>query len=131
MFKKLLCLALIAVSIHVLAGLSAAAASTDEEKQARRAEKVKTAIVKLGTGHDARVGVQLRDKTKLAGYISALTDDGFIVTDLNTGAATAVAYPDVKQVQGHNLSTGAKIAIISLSIAAGLLAFFLWLENYG
>jgi hypothetical protein len=42
-----------------------------------------------------------------------------------------VTYTDVAQVKGHNLSTGAKIAIISLAIAAGILAFFLWLENYG
>lgn len=41
-----------------------------------------------------------------------------------------VAYPNVAQVNGHNLSTGAKIAIIGLAIIAGLLAFFLWLENY-
>jgi hypothetical protein len=36
----------------------------------------------------------------------------------------------VKQVQGNNLSTGAKIAI-GLGILAAILALLLFLENYG
>ena len=42
------------------------------------------------------------------------------MTDLKTGASNKVAYADVKQVKGNNLSTGAKIAI-GVSVAAGLI----------
>ena len=131
MCKKLLSLTLAALLIHLLVGAQFASASTDTQKQARLAGKIKLGILKLGIGKEARVAVRLRDKTKLVGYISEVREDRFAVTDINTGATTMVTYPDVAQGKGHNLSTGAKIAIIGLAIAAGVLAFFLWLENYG
>ena len=90
---------------------------------------MKAGIGQLGVGEQARVRVRLRDGQKLAGYVKNAREDFFVIEDLKTGAATGVNYPDVTQVKGHHLSKGAKIAIISLSIATGLLAFFLWLEN--
>lgn len=131
MYKRHLSLALAAILIHLAVGARYTPASTDAQKQARFAEKVKLGILKLGVGKEARVSVKLRDKTKLAGYISEVKDDRFAITDTKTGATSMVGYTDVAQVKGQNLSTGAKIAIISLAIAAGVLAFFLWLENYG
>ena len=69
MFKKLLSLSLVALLIN-LAGVTTAYAASKEEKQARFAEKVKANVLKFGTGEAARVKIKLRDKTKLAGYIS-------------------------------------------------------------
>jgi hypothetical protein len=89
-----------------------ALAKSKAEKEARQVEKVKAGIAKLGVGQEARVALKLKDKTKLAGYISEAGKDSFAVTDLKTGATTRVAYSDVAQVQGHNLSKGAKIAIV-------------------
>lgn len=123
MFKKLLSLALVALLIN-LAGVTPAYASK-EEKQARFAEKVKAGVLKFGTGEAARVKVKLRDKTQLAGYISAADGEGFTVIDSKTGMATTIAYPQVKKVQGHNLSTGAKIAI-GVGIAAAIIFIILW-----
>lgn len=124
MFKKLLSLFLVALLIN-LAGVTPAYAESKEEKQARVAEKVKASVLKFGTGEAARVKITLRDKTKLAGYISVADGDGFTVIDSKTGMATAIAYPQVKSVQGNNLSTGAKIAI-GVGIAAGILFIILW-----
>jgi hypothetical protein len=95
--------------LHTPGGLALAASKA--EKESRRVEKVKAGIAKLGTGKDARIAVRLSDNTKLSGYLSHVNDDSFIVTDLKTGATTRIAYPEVIQVKGHNLSTGAKIAI--------------------
>ena len=53
-----------------------------------------------------------------------MDEERFTVTD-KTGAATSVAYPQVKSVQGNNLSTGAKIAI-GVGIAAALIFAILW-----
>ncbi|HVF66808.1 MAG TPA: hypothetical protein VM914_04045 [Pyrinomonadaceae bacterium] len=105
-------------------------AATGAEKEAKRAEKVRTQFAKLGTGRDARVRVQLRDKTKLEGYLSAADADTFTVTD-NAGKSTAVPYPQVKKAQGNNLSTGAKIAI-GAGIGAGvtLLIIFLYIAAH-
>jgi hypothetical protein len=124
MFKKLLSLSLVGLLIN-LAGVTPAYAASKEEKQARFAEKVKASVLKFGTGEAARVKIKLRDKTKLAGYISAADGERFTVIDSKTGMATTIAYPQVKSVQGHNLSTGAKIAI-GVGIAAAIIFIILW-----
>jgi len=119
MLKKILCLALMGLLINV-AGAVPVRAASKEEKQAQFAGQVKAGIAKLGTGAEARVEVRLRDKTKLKGYVSEAAGEHFVVTDSKTGAATAVAYSQVKQVRGHNLSTGARIAV-GFALAVGLL----------
>lgn len=124
MFKKLLSLLLVTLLIN-LAGATPAYAASKEEEQARFAEKVKASVLKFGTGEAARVKIKLRDKTKLAGHISAADGEGFTVIDSKTGMATTIAYPQVKGVQGHNLSTGAKIAI-GVGIVAALIFTILW-----
>ena len=124
MFKKLFSLALVALLIN-LAGVRLAYADSKEEKQARFAEKVKASVLKLGTGEETRVKVTLRDRTKLEGYISTADGERFVVTNLKTGTATTVAYPQVKSVKGNNLSTGAKIAI-GVGIAAAVILLILW-----
>jgi hypothetical protein len=124
MFRKLLSLSLIALLTNP-AGMPPAYASSKEEKQALFAEKVKASVLKLGSGEATRVRVRLRDKTKLEGYVSGAGEEAFTVTNPKTGIATTVAYPQVKSVQGHNLSTGAKVAI-GVGIAAALIFIILW-----
>ena len=108
-----------------MAAVTPAYAASKEEKQARLAEKVKTSVLKFGTGEAARVKIKLQDKTKLTGYIGAADGDGFTVIDKKTGIATTVVYAQVKSVEGHNLSTGAKIAI-GAGIAAAIIFIILW-----
>lgn len=98
---------------------STAFASSKEEK---RAEKVKEGIRKLGTGKDATVMVKLIDGTKLRGYISEARTHSFVVFNETTGVGIEVSYSKAKQVKGHNLSTGVKIAIvIGVIFVVGLL----------
>ena len=124
MLRKLFALLLVAFMIN-LAGVRLAYAESKEEKQARFAEKVKANVLKLGTGESTRVKVKLRDQAKLEGYISDADAETFVVTNRKTGVATAVAYAQVKSVQGNNLSTGAKIAI-GVGIAAAVIFIILW-----
>jgi hypothetical protein len=124
MFRKLVTLLLVALVIN-LAGVRLAYADSKEEKQARFAEKIKANVLKLGTGKSTRVKVKLRDQAKLEGYISDADAETFTVTNRKTGVATAVAYPQVKSIQGNNLSTGAKIAI-GVGIAAAIIFIILW-----
>jgi hypothetical protein len=109
MFRKVVSFTFVCLLLHTTGGL--ALAGSRAEKESRRVEKVKAGIAKLGVGKDARITVKLSDNTKLSGYLSHVNDDSFVITDLKTGATTTVAYPEVTQVKGHNLSTGAKIAI--------------------
>ena len=119
MFKQLVALAL-AVALVQLSCVQLAKARTTTEKEMRFAEKVKAGVGKLGTGKEALVKVKLRDGTKLNGYLLEANENSFVVVDSKTGEATSVTYPQVKQVKGNNLSTGAKIAI-SIGIAVGLI----------
>ncbi len=59
---------------------------------------------------------------KLAGHISEVKEDSFVIIDEKTGTTTTVAYSDVTQVKskGKGLSTGVKVAI-----GAGLAAVVL------
>lgn len=116
MLKKICSVVLAALLLQSVA--VPAFAKSDAEKAARRAEKVRTQLAKLGTGKDVRVRLELRDKTKLEGYISEAGAEGFVLTD-SAGKTTTVAYPQVKKAQGNNLSTGAKIAI-GIGIGAGV-----------
>ena len=125
MFKKV-CSVVLAGLMLQGAALPAFARSA-AEKESKRAEKVRAQLTRLGTGADARIKLILRDKTKLAGFVSEAGAETFAVTD-GAGKTTAVKYGQVSKAQGHNLSTGAKIAI-GIGIGAGvtLLIFLIWL----
>jgi len=124
MFRKFFAVALVALLVN-LGGVRLVYAASKEEKQARFAEKVKANVLKLGTGEAARVKVQLHDKTKLEGYITAADEQGFTVANAKTGVAATVTYAQVKSVKGNNLSTGAKIAI-GVGIGVAIVLLILW-----
>ena len=127
MLKKICSVVLAALLLQSAA--VPAFAKSDAGKEARRAEKMRTQLAKLGTGKDARVRLQLRDKTKLEGYVSEAGAESFVVTD-SAGKTTKVAYPQVKKAQGHNLSTGAKVAIgIGIGVGVTLLIVFLYIAS--
>jgi hypothetical protein len=119
MFKRNLSLMLIGSLILSLAAAPSVSASPKTEKKEAFAAKVKAGVAKIGVGHDARVEVKLRDKTKLKGYISEAADETFTVTDLKTGATATVAYSNVTQVKAHNLSTG-EVIVIAAAVAVGV-----------
>jgi hypothetical protein len=127
MLKKIIALTLVGLLFSLTSSLSAFANSNSKmEREAKDRQKVKDGVLKLGTGEKARIEVKLKDKTKLAGYISETTEEGFTITDLKTGVATDVNYADVGQVKGNNLSTGAKVAIwVGVAVAAAFLIWFL------
>ena len=108
MLKKI-CSALLA-ALLLQAAAAPAFAATDAKKDSERAERVRAQLSKLGTGRDAVVRLELKDKTKIEGYLSEAGADSFTVTD-REGKATTVAYPQVKKAHGNNFSTGAKVAI--------------------
>lgn len=118
MLKRLLLLTLAGLLVNLVAFVPVNAASK-EEKQARFAEKVKDGVKKLGVGESARIEVKLKDKTKIKGYVSSIGEDAFSITDA-AGTATIVAYPQVKQAKGNNLTTGEKI-LIGVGIALAVL----------
>lgn len=85
--KRLLSLSLLA-AICGSSFVVSAAVPNDDEKQA---EKTRVEIRKLGTGPDAQVELELRDKTKVKGYVSEANENDFVVVDPNTKTSTTVA----------------------------------------
>ena len=127
MLKKICSVALAALLLQAVA--APALAKSAAEKESKRVETVRAKLDKLGTGKDARVQVELRDKTRLEGYISEASPESFVVVN-KAGVATTVAYPQVVKAKGHNLSTGAKIAIgIGIGAAVTLIIFLIWLSS--
>lgn len=55
----------------------------------------------------------------MTGYVSEIGDSFFVVTNPKTAGTTTVAYPDVAQVKGNNLSTRTKL-IITAAVIAGI-----------
>ncbi|MGH8495262.1 MAG: hypothetical protein ACREVN_03945 [Gammaproteobacteria bacterium] len=110
MFRKLISLILI-ILLATFTCTAKTFGASPLEREAQRDAKVKKAIRSLGVGELARVRLKLKDGKRLEGYISESGEESFVVTSPGTGVTTTVAYPQVGQVKGHNLSTGAKIAI--------------------
>ena len=123
MLKKICSVVLAGLMLQAAA--APALAKSAAEKEAKRAETVRAKLSKLGTGPDARVKLELRDKTKLEGYIGEAGPESFVVVN-KAGVATTVAYPQVAKAKGNNLSTGAKIAI-GIGIGAGITLLILLL----
>src|SRR5215207_1491335 len=121
MLKRICSVALAALLLQAAA--APALARSAAENESKHAETVRAKLSKLGTGEDARVRVELRDKTKLEGYVSEAGPGSFVVVN-KAGVATTVAYPQVAKAKGNNLSTGAKIAI-GIGIGAGVTLLFL------
>lgn len=112
-----------ALAVCLLAFLPArsvhAGTKDDASKEAKFAARVKDGITKLGTGPEARVKLELRDKSKLEGYVSDAGESGFVVKD-QAGTATTVPYGDVTKVNGNNLRTRWKI-VIAAAIVTGII----------
>lgn len=128
--RRILAVFVAALLTNGLLCAQGAAASPKAGEGARRAAEVRAGVERLGVGSGARVEVRLRDRRKLNGYVSEAGADHFVVRDARTGAATVVAYPDVAQVKGHNLSTGAKVAIGAGVVAAAVILFVRWAGQF-
>lgn len=122
--KKVLAFSIICAVYLTAAFPASVSAKSATEKQTRFTQKVKAGIAGLGVGPEARVEVKLVDKTKLSGYISEASEDSFVITDASLGTKTVVAYPDVTQVKGNNLSTGKKFAIAAVIVGALAIIYF-------
>lgn len=107
MLKKLFTIFL-AVFVFNMATVSHAANTT--EKEAKLMAKVRTNILKLGTGPDAKVDMKLKDGSKLKGYVKEADDNRFVVVD-SAGVETVIPYSNAKQVKGNNLNKGVYFAI--------------------
>lgn len=119
MFRKILSFTLIVLLLNVIGISPVYAAAPKQEKGARKAEKVKASILKLGIGIEARVQVRLKNNSTVKGYISEANDKNFVVIDDKRGITTTIPYLQVRQVNRNNLATGVAKFAIGLAIIIG------------
>jgi hypothetical protein len=132
MFRKNLSLFLVGSLLLTLFAAPGAFAKTRLEREAAFATKVKAGVAKLGVGKDAVISVRLRDKKKLEGYVTAIEEEAFVIADAKTGDQTSVPYGNVSKVKGHNLSTGAIVAITAaVAVGVTLLTLVILAAVYG
>lgn len=82
-------------------------------------QKTRFDIQKLGVNRDKKIEVKLRDNTKVKGYITAVDQDTFTVSDSKTGAVQTLSYAEVSSVKKAG---GASIKpwLILGAVAAGV-----------
>jgi hypothetical protein len=126
MLKRVLAMMLVSLLVNAVISVQLTSASSKPDKQTKFTEKVRLSVARLGVGNKALVEIRLRDKSKLTGYISEANQTHFVVTNEKTHASVPVDYTDVTKVNGHNLSTGAKIGIgIAVGFALTVAVIFL------
>lgn len=121
MWRSAISCALSIILVNLLCLPTVAAKPSSKEEQ--QLEKLKAGIRKLGIGPDAHIKVKLKDKSEISGYISEVGEDSFVVVDAETGRSNIVAYPQIAQAKGNNLSSNAKLAITL--VAVGVIALLL------
>jgi len=76
---------------------TAAIVAQSKAQTAASPEKTRAEVHRLGFGK--RVRVKLQNGTKVRGRITGRSDDQFVVTNSETGAAMKVAYADVIDIR--------------------------------
>jgi NMD protein affecting ribosome stability and mRNA decay len=119
MLKRFLSVSIVVLLLNMVGVIPAYAKSQGDAQV--RSQKVKEAIVKLGTGEAAKVELTLRDGRKLKGYVREADQDAFVVVDPKTGAATTVAYSEVKEIKRSKLPSGARIGLgVAAAVGIGI-----------
>jgi len=98
-------------------GFQGAGAQSLVDQQAT--EKIRTKVLKMGVGTNARVQVKLIDNTQFNGYISAADQDSFSVVERGTGSSKTVSYSDTQSVKKAGGGVSAKTLLILGAVAAG------------
>ncbi|HKE59774.1 MAG TPA: hypothetical protein VKB46_23850 [Pyrinomonadaceae bacterium] len=89
------------------------------------AQKARTTATHLGVNPDKRVEVKLRDKTKLKGYITAVAQDSFTLTDAQSGVSKTVAYADVSEIKKASKGWSTKAWLILAGVGVGAIVTFI------
>jgi small nuclear ribonucleoprotein (snRNP)-like protein len=89
---------------------------------ANKTAKIRTQLMKLGVGEQAKIEIKLKNGSKLRGYIQEVKENDFTVIDEATNSSVTVPYPQVQKAKGHNLNAGTKILIVvGILILVGVL----------
>ena len=110
MFARIFAIALSGLILLSAFGFQGAGAQSPGDQQAT--EKIRSKVLKMGVGVNARVEVKLRDNTQMKGYISDADQDSFTVVQSGTGSSKTISYADTQSVKKAGSGVSAKTWII-------------------
>lgn len=105
MLKRSLVIVLCGLLLETMFAADAWAIQPDRQVNAQ-AVRVRAAVERVGTGTNSLVAVRLRDKSIVSGWVSAVTEDSFRVTDPHSGEVNSVRFADVSRLAATNLVSG-------------------------
>ena len=117
MFRRIFTIMLSGLLLLSAFGFQGAGAQSLVDQQAT--EKIRTKVLKMGVGVNARVAVKLRDNNQLNGYISDADQDSFTVVERGSGSSKTISYADTQSVKKAGSGVSAKTLIILGAVAAG------------
>jgi hypothetical protein len=82
-------------------------------------EKMRSKVLKMGVGVNARVEIKLKDNSQFRGYISDANQDSFTVVESKTGSSKTVSYSDTSSVKKAGSGLSAKTWMILGAAAVG------------
>lgn len=117
MFKKYLTVILTVLTINAFLSVPAFA-QTANAKDSRLVLNVKNTVARVGTEANRKIKVQLKNGTKLKGYITEIKDDYFALLDTKSGKVVSVDYAQVLTAKRDGLSKFAAV-LIATGVAMG------------
>ena len=117
MFRRIFTIMLSGLLLLSAFGFQGAGAQSLVDQQAT--EKIRTKVLKMGVGVNARVAVKLRDNNQLNGYISGADQDSFTVVERGSGSSRMISYADTQSVKKAGSGVSARTLIILGAVAAG------------
>jgi hypothetical protein len=117
MFRRIFTIVLSGLLLLSASGFQSAGAQSLVDQQAT--EKIRTKVLKMGVGVNARVAVKLRDNNQLNGYISDADQDSFTVVERGSGSSKTISYADTQSVKKAGSGVSAKTLLILGAVAVG------------
>jgi hypothetical protein len=96
-----------------------------EKEDKFREERIKTFVLEMGIGEAARVSVELTDGRKFKGYITAASEETFVVVPFQSEQAIQVSYSQIADIKKIRSTKTFKI-VFGLAAAVMVAGFLLY-----
>jgi small nuclear ribonucleoprotein (snRNP)-like protein len=82
---------------------------TERPQETSQIMRIRIYVQQRGAGENSRVKVKLHNNAEIKGYINAIDETSFAVTDRKTDQSKTILYGDVQRIGGSSLSKRIKI----------------------
>jgi hypothetical protein len=90
------------------------------EQDKKTLEQVKRDVARLGVGSKAKGTINLKNDTKVKGYVYSSGDEDFVMRDSKTDSPTTIRYAEVLKVDDHRGHRNSDKAFLIVVLGAGI-----------